>query len=286
MTPLILVIGATGTVGTELVKQLADTGARVRALTRDSEKAKKLGSNVEVVQGDLEKPETLAAAFAGVDKAFVATAGAQLSVMEGNAYEAAKRAGVTHLVKLSGRHLDADWMLEKPLARWHRDSEQRLRVTGIPWTIVRPGAFSSNFLTWFDRKQSGVFLPMGQGRDTFIDPRDVAAVVAKALTESGHTGAVYEVTGGEWLDFSQAAAKLSAVIDRPVTYTDIPDAVLRDALMSSGAVHPDYIESFLCYCAAIRDGKVYAPTTAVHNLLGRAPRSFEEWARDNAASLN
>src|SRR5260221_13087061 len=108
--PLILVTGATGTVGSEVVNLLAATGQRVRALVRDPKKAERFPKAVEVVLGNLEKPETLAPAFAGVDKAFVLSAGPMLPAMEGNAFAAAKKEGVGHNVKLSARHVDAEFM--------------------------------------------------------------------------------------------------------------------------------------------------------------------------------
>src|SRR4051812_22117534 len=222
--PLILVTGANGTVGSETVSQLVEAGCRVRALVRDSAKATHLGPEVEIVIGDLARPESLSAAFAGVEKAVVLSTGPELAALEGNAYDAAQKAGVEHIVKLSGRHLDADWMLAMPLAQWHRDSEQHLRSSGISWTIMRPGSFASNFLMWLDPKQTGVFLPAGNGRDAFIDPRDIAAVIVKTLTTAGHGGAIYEITGDEWQDFAQAAEKISDAIGRTIGYSDIPEA--------------------------------------------------------------
>src|SRR5258706_7034536 len=186
--PLILVTGATGTVGSQVVKQLAATGQRVRALVRDKKKGERSPKAVEVVHGDLEKPATLAPAFAGVDKAFVLSAGPLLPAMEGNAFAAAKNGGVGHIVKLSARHVDADFMAQTPLAQWHRDSEQRLRSLGIPWTILRPGTFASNVLSWLDRKNNAIFLPAGDGRDAFVDPRAIAAESLAFLTLPGHDG--------------------------------------------------------------------------------------------------
>jgi uncharacterized protein YbjT (DUF2867 family) len=106
--PLILVTGATGTVGSEVVKQLVEQGERVRILTRDPRKASKFGSSIEVFEGDLEKPNTFARAFAGADRVFVLSNCPAIAVGEGNAYIAAKAAGVKHIVKLSGRHTNAD----------------------------------------------------------------------------------------------------------------------------------------------------------------------------------
>lgn len=184
--PLILVIGATGTVGSELVEQLAETGQRVRALVRDPRKAERFPKAVEVVQGDLEKPEALVPAIAGVDKAFVVLpAGPMLPTLEGNAFEVARKGGIGHIVKLSARHVDADFMASTALAQWHREGEQRLRSLRIPWTILRPGTFASNVLSWLDRKNSAIFLPVGDGRDSFVDPRDIAAVAVALLTRPG-----------------------------------------------------------------------------------------------------
>ena len=169
-----------------------------------------------------------------------------------------------------------------PLAQWHRDSEQRLRSSGMSWTIVRPGSFASNFLMWFDPKQAGVFLPLGDGKDSFIDPRDIAAVIVAALTRPGHDGAIYEITSQEWLDLDEATGKISAAIGKPVTYTDIPEVVMLDGL-KAGGVPADYAHSMLCYFKAIRDGRNFAPTSAVAELVGRAPYTLDDWARHNAS---
>jgi len=283
--PLILVIGATGTVGTELVKQLVeDGGVRVRALTRNPEKARGLGPGVEVVKGDLERPATLGPALAGVDKAFVLSNGLSIQ-FERNAIHAAAKAGVKHIVKLAGRHLEADFFSDSEMARWHLDSEQALRSVGVPWTVLRPQTFSSIFLAFFDRKQSAIFLPVGKGKDSFIDPRDVAAVAVRVLTSPGHEGVVYEITGSEWLDFSQLAEKISRAIGRPVTFTDVPVAPWSEGLAAAGIPAP-VVKMFTTYMTAIKNGKVYAPTGTIQALLGRPPRSFDDWARDHAAALS
>jgi uncharacterized protein YbjT (DUF2867 family) len=223
----ILVTGATGTVGSEVVKQLVELGSRVRVLTREPEKAKKFGKSVEVIKGDMEKPETLSLACAGVDKVFVLSNYPVIAVAEGNAYVAAKAAGVKHIVKLSGRHVNSDFFSGTALAKWHTESEQRLQSLGIPWTILRPGSFASNFLLWFDRQNSAIFLPVGEGKDSFIDPRDIAACAAKLLTTSGHDGRIYEITGSEHLSFAQLTERISAAIGKQVSYQNIPEEAMR-----------------------------------------------------------
>jgi len=280
----ILVTGATGTVGREVVRQLLDDGHRVRALVRDSHKAHQFGETAEVVLGDLEKPETLAAAFSGIRKVFVLSVGPRLATMEANAFEAARAAGVEHIVKLSGRHVGADFMAATPLASWHAQSEQRLQSSGLSWTILRPGSFASNFLMWLDREQSTVALPVGDGKDTFIDPRDIAAVAVALLTTSGHDGAIYEITGPEWLTLGQATHKISEATGKPVTYTNIPEQVMLQAMVAQG-IPTALAESMLSFFSGVKAGKIYSPTHTVEEVLGRPPRSFDDWAHNNAAAL-
>jgi uncharacterized protein YbjT (DUF2867 family) len=285
MSQLILVTGATGTVGSEVVKQLVEAGRKVRALVRNPAKAKTLGGAVEIVVGDLEKPETLGPAFEGVDAAFVlCNASPLLPVLESNAFEAAKRAGVRHIVKLSGRHINADFMAKTALVAWHAPSEQRLQTLGIPWTILRPGNFASNFLMWLDRDNQVVALPVGTGRESFIDPRDIAAVAIKLLTTPGHDGRIYEISGSESLDFGQVAKKLAAATGRAVRFVDITEEAARDGMLAMGVPVP-VTDSMLSYFAGVKGEKNYAPTSTVSDVLGRPARSFDEWANDNRALL-
>ena len=141
--PLILVTGATGTVGTEMIRHLVKAGHRVRALVRDRAKATKLGPKVELVVGDLDDPASLKPAFASVDEAFVVVNGKDLNRLEANAFDAAKSAGVSHIVKLSGRDVDWPSMHDTVLVPWHGESERRLKALGPSWTIPRPGFFAS-----------------------------------------------------------------------------------------------------------------------------------------------
>jgi len=141
--PLILVTGATGTVGTEMIRHLVKAGHRVRGLVRDRAKATKLGPKVELVVGDLDDPASLKPTFASVDEAFVVVNGKDLNRLEANAFDAAKSAGVSHIVKLSGRGVDWPSMHDTVLVPWHGESERRLKALGPSWTIPRPGFFAS-----------------------------------------------------------------------------------------------------------------------------------------------
>jgi uncharacterized protein YbjT (DUF2867 family) len=230
----------------------------------------------------LGKPETLAAAFTGADRVFVLSNYPSVALFESNAYAAAEAAGVKRIVKLSGRHTNTDFF--SAVAKSHNESEQRLQSLGIPWTILRPGSFASNFLAFFNRENSGIFLPVGDGKDSFIDPRDIGACAVAVLTTDGHDGRIYEITGSEDLSYAQCAAKISAAAGKTIVYQDIPADTLRQGLLAMGLSAP-FVESFLISFAAVRDGKTFPPTSAVAALLGRPPRSFDEWARDNAAAF-
>jgi uncharacterized protein YbjT (DUF2867 family) len=284
--PLILVTGATGTIGTEVVQQLAAAGHRVRALVRDLAKAAKLGATVEVAKGDLAKPETLEAAFAGVEKAFVVVASSpEQATQEGNAFDAAKRAGATHLVKLSGGGpIVMDHMAGTAFAKWHGDAEARLRATGIAWTILRPGPFNANVAkAWGIMARGGLFLPSGNGRDPHIDPRDIGAVAVKVLTEPGHEGKVYDLTGPELLSYAEVVQKVAAATGRPLKFVDVPEATWRQELLGAG-VPPPAVDSFAHYFAGVKAGRMYL-TSTVTELLGRPARSFDAWVKDHINEL-
>jgi uncharacterized protein YbjT (DUF2867 family) len=191
---------------------------------------------------------------------------------------------VKHIVKLSGRHINADFFSPTAVAKAHIESEQHLQSLGIPWTILRPGSFASNFLLFFNRESRAIALSVGEGRDSFIDPRDIAACAVKLLTTGGHDGRIYEITGSEHLSYAAWAEKLSAAAGMTVTFHNIPDETLRQGLLSMGVPSP-IADSFLIFFAAVRDGKIYPPTSTVADLLGRPPRSFDAWARDHAAAF-
>jgi uncharacterized protein YbjT (DUF2867 family) len=281
--PLILVTGATGTLGSEVVKQLVAADQKVRALVRSPEKAA-FGPRVEVVVGDLSKPETLGHAFTGVDKGLVLVNGLDLAALEGNAFAAAKQAGVKYVVKISGRYVDADFLEGSVLAHWHNQSESRLRGLGTAWTILRPSTFASNVPLWLNKEEGALFLPVGDGKDTLTDPRDVAAVAVHVLTTPGHDGALYELTGPEFISYPDAVQRLAATIGRPLKFVDVPKESARAGMLAAG-LPSSQADAVLMMFDGIKAGKVYPPTTAIAGLLGRPARSFDEWLSDHAPAL-
>jgi (4-alkanoyl-5-oxo-2,5-dihydrofuran-3-yl)methyl phosphate reductase len=281
---MILVTGATGTVGSELVKQLLEVDQKVRVLARDPAKAAKFGDKVEVLQGDLAKPETLVAAFRGVEKVFQLATGATIKELEANAIDAAKEAGAKHIVKISVQGAELDPGLE--LGRIHRESETKLKASGIGWTMLRPGAFASNTLAWTGsiKAQGAVFALTGEGRTAPIDPRDIAAVGVKALTSPGHQGKEYTLTGPEALSAAEQVHKISVAIGKPLKCVDVPLAAAREEMLKSGLPEAT-VSALMEYFALIRSGREFAITSTVEEVLGRKPHTFDEWLRDNLVAF-
>lgn len=281
MTPTrVVVTGATGTVGTEVVKQLKEAGHTPVALARDPERAEKLG-DVEVVIGDLEQPDTLAAAFEGADKAFVlAPPVPNIETLEANAMDAAKAAGVSHVVLLSNFGAEAFGV---DLWAAHAAGELKARTLGPDWTILRPTRFMSNTpFAFLSVVEDGVVAePTGGRVIPLIDPRDIAGVAVAALTEDGHEGEVYELTS-ELLNGEEIAAVLGKVLGKDVRFEDVSEDVAKDWLIKTG-FPPEIAEKVLVFFETLRADRWYGTKTVEH-ILGEA-RSFETWATDHAEML-
>jgi uncharacterized protein YbjT (DUF2867 family) len=282
----ILLTGATGTCGRHVARAVAATGARVRALVRDPGKADELRAlGIEIVAGDLAQPESLGAALLGVERAFLLAPNVlnQLE-MELRFVYAARAHGVRHLVKLSA--IDARIDHPARVTRWHGAVELALRGAGMAWTVLRPSYFMQNFL--FSARsiaaEGRVYLPMGSGHTAMIDVRDVGSVAARCLTEAGHDGRIYTLTGSESIDFADAARRIGAVLGRPIEYVPISAADFKAAMLGAG--YPEWVVDYMneIFAEIARDhGDVV--TGALQRLCGRAPTRIEEFARDHAAAF-
>jgi len=278
---MILVTGATGNVGKEVVAQLVAAGHPTRALTRDAAKAR-FDASVQVAVGDLGSPETLTKAVEGVEAVFSLAAGPNIGVHEGNLAKAAKKAGAKRIVNLSV--LGAGTGAKNAIVQWHEAGEQQLRESGLDWTFVRPGGFMSNALAWAgSAKAAGkVFAPYGDGTLALIHPRDIAAVAVRALV-GGHEGRAYAITGPESLPMTEYVRILSEAAGKPLQYVPLNDEAAR-AGMAKGGMPTVVIDALLQVAAGIRAGHGPALPT-VEQVLGRPALTFVEWARENAAAF-
>ena len=274
---MILITGATGTVGSKLTQQLLEAGQAVRVLTRDASKVSALKGQAEIAVGDLDAVELVRAALDGVEHIFLVTANTQHDV---NVLRAAKDARVRHVVKLSTLEAVDPMMIEH--VKWHREREELIRASGLAWTFLRPTMFMSTALDWATtiREEGVIYFPGGEGKVPAIDPWDIAAVAAVALTESGHEGRAYALTGPKALSFSEMAEVLAGVLGKSVRYVDMPEKEAGAKMSRAGL--PDYvIEGLLGTFMAVRAGRLADCTKDVEQVTGRPPRTFETWCRDH-----
>jgi (4-alkanoyl-5-oxo-2,5-dihydrofuran-3-yl)methyl phosphate reductase len=280
---VILVTGATGTVGREVVAQLLVAGEKVRALTRNPSRAH-LDEQVELVAGDFNQPETLAKAVEGVESIFSLAFGPQLAIQEASLAQAGQKAGAQHIVKLSALRPGGE--ARSTIATWHLASERAIQNMGIAWTFVQPGAFMSNALNWRDtiKSQGKVFSNYGDGKVAYIHPRDIAAVAVHALTEPGHEGKTYQVTGPEALSVGEVVQLLSEAVGKPIEYVPITDDATREGMQKAGL--PAFlIDALLPYASFVRTGKGAEILPTVEEVIGRKPLTFADWAREHATDF-
>jgi uncharacterized protein YbjT (DUF2867 family) len=276
---MILVTGATGNIGGEVVRALAGAGEEVRGLIRRDEDRSRLPAGVEGVVGDLNRPETLSSALAGVRGVHLLSG---YQDMPGLLAEI-RRAGVEHVVLQSSSSVPGGDM-SNAVARYHILSEAAVRESRVPWTFLQPNSFMSNTFQWLPQLQSGdvVRAPFAEVRVATIDPFDVAAVSAQALTSKGHEERSYRLSGPESLLPGDRVAVLAEVLGRDLRFEGQSDAEARAEM--SEAMPAEYVDAFFSFFV---DGKLdesqVLPT--VEEVTGRPPRSFEQWARAHADAL-
>ncbi|WP_158885244.1 NAD(P)H-binding protein [Amycolatopsis anabasis] len=281
---MILITGATGKVGRELVPCLLDRGAPVRALTRDPGAAR-VDPRAEVVAGDLDRPETLPPVLEGVDRVFVLTSGHGSTgpVQEANLAAAAAHAGVERLVKLSttGVHFGG----ADPISSAHREAEEVIRAAGPDWTILRPGTFMDNRYGWIEsvRAEGVAYVNQYEGPSAMIHCRDIATVAAEVLTSPGHAGAIYPLTGGEAPTPEEQVRALADALGRPVRCV-VESAEQTRTRFASWGWPVSAVDGILEMKRAAGHTEAIVFDT-VDRLTGRKPLTFSDWARENAVAF-
>lgn len=275
---VILVTGATGRVGREVVRALP-AGLRVRAMTRDPAKVAGVFPGVEAVAGDYADPPSLAGALRGVRTAFLVTT--RVDGVDDTAFvSAAVAAGVRRVVKLSAAAV-LDPGADDLVTRRQRANEDLLRGCGLQWTLLRPRAFMSNCLSWAGpvRHECTVRALYGTSPNACVDPRDIAEVAVRALTEEGHAGRAYTLTGPQALTALGQARELGRLLGIPLRFEELTPDQARAAL--NGRYPPPVVEALLASAERQRAGAKAQVEDTVRTLTGHPARSFRDWARDH-----
>lgn len=263
---MIVVAGATGNVGREVVRHLTAAGEPVRALTRNPDGVR-FG-----VAGDLDDPASLRPALTGATALFL------LSGYSPEIFTVAREAGVRRVVLLSGGSAETGDRANA-VARYMIDTEEALRASGLAWTMVRPRMFMTNALQWAPQVRAGVVrAPWPDVPSAVVDPADIAAVAAVALTSDAHEGREYPVTGPEALRPGDRVRILAEALGREIRYEPQPDDEARAEMTAQ--MPAEYVDAFFSFYS---DGKLDEATIfpTVEEVTGRPPATFAAWAREN-----
>lgn len=269
----VLIVGASGTVGSELVRLLKADGYQTRAIT--SQKTK-VGPGQ--VYANLATGESLSAAFEGVDRAYLLSPPGyadQYKILSPLIQEA-KRRGLKKVVLMTAMGANANEA--SPLRR----AEVELEKSGLTYNIIRPNWFMQNFNTfWVQgiREQHVIALPAGTARTSFIDARDISAVAARLLVDDSLSGNAFDLTGPAAVTHAEAAAAISSATGLSVRYQDIEPKVLKDGLLSAG-LPADYVDFMILIFGFLKEGYSAGITSSVKDILGREPHSLAQYVQD------
>jgi uncharacterized protein YbjT (DUF2867 family) len=278
---MILVTGSPGNIGTPLAQQLLEQGRKIRLMVRNPKKEDQVVADLrsrgaEVVQGDFSDPASLPPCFTGVESAFLLVPVAQETAeWKGDFIRAAKQNGVARIVNLSVSGASSN----SPVAlfRWHWEAEQTLEASGLAWTHLQPTDLArynirSNLPTV--QAQGAFYSTIGEGKVAMVDEEDVAEVAAKILTEDGHEGKKYVLTGPRALSYPDVADALAKKLGKSVKYIDIDPAQAKQAMIGVGM--PDWVADFVNDLRELeKSGGASGPTQDIQKLLGRQPRALE-----------
>ena len=283
---LILVTGATGNTGSTLLQELERRGAVVRAMVRSSKDAARLpNTSATVVVGNFDDPRFLEAALEGVTHAYLVTPSSpDAEAQQVRFAERAAAAGVRRLVKLS--QFAAEEASPVRFLRYHAAVERRIRELGIGFTFLRPNLYFQGLLAFqpMIAAQGHFVAPIGDARVSAVDVRDIAAVAGIALTEEGHNGKTYTITGPAAVTHTEMASALSKAIGRPVAFTDVPPDAFAGALKAAG-VPPWQVDGLVEDYAHYARGEAEAISPHVREVTGVDPRDVARFAEDYASAF-
>lgn len=282
-----LITGATGNIGRELTKILVKQGIRFRAMVRSDSDAKAVTQlpGVEVVEGDFDNAASLINALRGIQRAFLLTPSSEKAEQQQLRFvEQARLAGVQHVVKLS--QLAADPHSPVRFLRYHAVVEEAIQQSGIDFTFLRPNLFMQGLLGFRQSiaQQGKFFASIGEAQISMVDVRDIATVAMAALTETGHAGKTYTLTGPQALTHAEAAHQLSAGLGYSVQFVDIPPTIMRAELRKAG--FPEWqadglIEDYAHYAR----GEAEGVTPDVETVTGKRPYTFAQFVQQYAPAF-
>ena len=281
-----LITGATGNVGGPLARQLHEQGHPVRILVRDPARAADLPAGIESVVGNLDNPHDVATAVKGVDAVFLMQVGSgtdQTQIM----IDAVRNTGSTRIVLLSSVGARLMPISDNPvIGAALAAREDLLRQSGLDVTYLRPNGFASNALWWLDGIRAGkVVDPTGEGRLAVIDPQDIARCAAVVLTEDGHVGKGYTLSGPEALTSREQVATIAEVTGRTIDFQDVTPHEYAQAQIANG-VPAEAAQALEYLNTVFRKGRAAYITDDVHNLTGHTPNTVRAWCERNADSLS
>ncbi len=278
----LLITGATGNTGSEVVKQLTEQGTPCSALVTDKKKMDVV-AGVNWVEGNYTDVDSLIAAFKEIEGIYVAMpAHPDNELWMNNILEAAKETGVKQVVKLSVMGANSDASSE--IVRVHAKTDNLIKESGIKYTLLQPNPFYQNTFSSKHtiKENNAIYMSLGDSKLSFIDIRDIAAVAIESLTESDYENKVYKLSGPETLDYYDVAEILSRSIGKEVTYYPITDEAMKSGMLEAGVPEwgADKLSEIFSWFAKEGDGSV---THDVEIVLGRKPYSFEKFASDYKA---
>jgi uncharacterized protein YbjT (DUF2867 family) len=276
-----LVTGATGHVGGPVTRQLHEQGHGVRALMRDPSAAASLPAGIELAAGDLDDPESVSKAVAGVEAIFLMQVGGGTEQTE-TMIAAAQDAAVPRIVLLSSAGARLLPLDGNPMAAALAAREQVLRESGLGVTYLRPNAFASNAFAWRDSIRAGkVTDPTGDGVLAVIDPEDIARVAVATLTEDGHVGKGYLLTGPQALTSREQVETIAEVTGRSIDFQDVTPHEFAQAAIQRGTP-PEQAQLMERLNEVLRARRSVNVTDDVENITGTAPATFRSWCERHA----